>query len=224
MSHSVARHLHIDLAAYDRTVRQFIPGYEELITHAVETVATSHPSLVLDLGAGTGALAERLLERTTETVVELWDVDAAMLGIARERLTRFGQRARFRVRSFDDSFPAADAMMASLAFHHVRDLGAKEHLYRRIAQALRPAGVLAFADVVLPADPADREAAYRDWAARMAGLGIPEENAWRHFDEWSQEDRYFSLEEETGALTRAGLQAQCVWQHGPGCVLAAWKR
>jgi SAM-dependent methyltransferase len=142
-----------------------------MLAHAVESIAAIDPVHVIDLGAGTGALSERLLEATAATVVELWDVDDAMLTVARERLARFGQRAKFVHRSFDDPVPPTDAVAASLALHHMRDLGAKTTLYRRIAEALRAGGVVVNADVMLPADPSDREARHSALGTRHSALG-----------------------------------------------------
>ncbi|NIP93751.1 MAG: class I SAM-dependent methyltransferase, partial [Akkermansiaceae bacterium] len=100
---------------YDRSIRQFIPGYEEMLDVAAEAVASASPGLVLDLGAGTGGLTERILERVPEAVVELWDVDDEMLEQATERLERFGDRALRRQKSYFDPFPGCSAIMASLA-------------------------------------------------------------------------------------------------------------
>ena len=90
---------------------------------AVRAVAASDPSPVLDLGAGTGALAAALLELTAGPgglgdagpTVELLDIDQEMLGHARERLASYGDRARFTVRSYYEPLPACDAAMASLS-------------------------------------------------------------------------------------------------------------
>jgi SAM-dependent methyltransferase len=135
MSHSVERHLGVASGSYDTTIRKFIVDYEEMVGTAVRAVAAVGPGRVLDLGAGTGALSERLLAIMEETVVELWDVDDAMLGVARERLARFGDRARFIHRSFGETFPRCDAIMASLALHHIQDLGEKTALYGRVPVA-----------------------------------------------------------------------------------------
>ncbi|MDE0030807.1 MAG: methyltransferase domain-containing protein, partial [Deltaproteobacteria bacterium] len=56
------------------------------------TLAAARPDLVLDLGAGTGALSEALLLHGGAGAVELIDVDAEMLDQARLRLARFGAR------------------------------------------------------------------------------------------------------------------------------------
>ena len=224
MSHSVSRHLRIAIEEYDRIIRQFIPAYDEMLEQAAAAVMTTRPlDRVLDLGAGTGSLSERLLTRAGDARVELWDVDEAMLGQARARLGAFGERAEFRLQSFHTTLPPGDAVMASLALHHVRELDEKRALYRRIGAALRPGGVFVNADVTIPADAALAKQAYRGWADHLVASGIEEEQAWRHFEEWADEDRYFPLEDELAALAQAGLEAACPWRVGPATVTVAAK-
>ena len=57
-----ASHLGIDLRDYDARIRTFIPGYEHLLGIASAVLAATvqaRSPLVVDLGTGTGALAER---------------------------------------------------------------------------------------------------------------------------------------------------------------------
>ena len=223
MSHSVERHLGVASRSYDETIRKFIPGYEVMTTTAVQAIAATAPSLVLDLGAGTGALSERLLATTDRTVVELWDVDPAMLAVAQERLARYGDRARFVGRSFDTPLPPCDGVMASLALHHLPTLEAKKHLYGNAFRALRVGGVLANADVTVRADPEGRTAAYRAWADHLVASGIPEKRAWQHFAEWALEDTYFSLDQELATLRAVGFGAELAWRSGPATVTVATK-
>ncbi len=119
MSHSVRSHLSLEIDAYDDTIRKFIPGYEEGLTRAAKEIAGARPTLVIDLGAGTGALAEAMLEHERVGSVEAIDIDPEMLAQARIRLKRFGTRARFRRCSFDAPLPKCDAVATSLALHHV---------------------------------------------------------------------------------------------------------
>jgi tRNA (cmo5U34)-methyltransferase len=224
VSHSVARHLGIAIEAYDRMIRQFIPGYDAMLDQAVAAVLTaSSLERIIDLGAGTGSLSDRLLDQATAATVELWDVDEAMLAQGRGRLARFGSRAVFRRASFFEPLPACSAVMASLALHHVRDLETKTALYRHVAAALRPGGIFVNADATVPADPAVSRAVYRHWAQHQVASGIAESQAWRNFEEWAEEDRYFPLEVELDAMERAGLAATCPWRLGPSTVMVGRK-
>lgn len=223
MSHSVRRHLRVAIDEYDASIRRFIPGYDEMIRTAAAAVAEASPSLALDLGSGTGALAAALLARPEVGTVELVDVDAEMLEHARARLAPFGARARFTRASFADPLPACDAVAASLSLHHVPTLEAKTALFRHIGEALRPGGILVNADVTLPAGEPARAAAWRGWADHLVASGIAEEDAWRHFEEWSGEDTYFPLEAELEALAAAGLQGRCLWRDGVSTVVVARK-
>ncbi len=220
MAHSVSRHLRLEIDAYDTSIRQFIRGYEKMLDAAVDAVLdVSDLRRVVDLGSGTGALAERLLERHPSVRVELWDVDPEMLARARQRLTRFAERAIFLERSFFEPLDDVDAAMASLALHHVRERDQKLALYRRIAAGLRPGGVLVNADVTMPEDENERRETYQTWADHMVAQGIEQAQTWRHFDEWSREDRYFSCDAERSALEQAGLTVECRFSAPPSTVL-----
>ncbi|MXY53001.1 MAG: class I SAM-dependent methyltransferase [Gammaproteobacteria bacterium] len=214
-SHSVRRHLNVAIEAYDRTIRQFIPGYEEGIARAAELVARARPGWVLDLGAGTGALAAAMLAREGVGEVALIDVDGEMLAQARVRLAAFGERAAFHEQSFDASLPGCDAVAASLALHHVPTMARKMALYARIHAALRPGGVFVNADVTMPAEAALQEATYERWAQHLVASGIEPHRAREHFAEWADEDTYLPLDEELAALREVGFEAECVWQETP---------
>ncbi len=224
MSHSVRKHLKLDIEAYDGTIRRFIPGYEEMIATAADAVASVSPAHVLDLGGGTGALAAALLERTSATVVELIDVDNEMLTRARIRLVECRERARFSQQDFFEELPSCDAVMASLALHHVPTLKAKTELFTRIHECLAPGGILVNADVTVPDDDAQRTAAYKTWADHLVAHRITRADAKAHFERWADEDTYFSLEEELAALSKAGFEAKCVWQQDVSTVVVGTKR
>ena len=99
MSHSVRKHLRVEIDEYDAQIRRFIPAYETMIAVAADAVAAVKPNLVVDLGAGTGSLSEPLLDRRGVGTVELLDIDPEMLDKAKRRLERFGDRVRFTLRS-----------------------------------------------------------------------------------------------------------------------------
>ena len=210
-THSVRRHLRIETAAYDETIRRFIPGYEAMLEVVAGTLADSGPGHVVDLGAGTGALSEAILAHDGARRVELIDVDPEMLAQARGRLERFEGRVRFREMSFLDPLPSCDGAAASLSLHHIPKMEVKRALYGRVRGSIRPGGIFVNADATMPADAAGREAARRLWVDHMMACGIEEARAFEHLEEWSEEDTYFPLDEELAAMRDAGFDAECVW-------------
>ena len=223
MSHSVRGHLRLEIDEYDATIRRWIPGYEQMLRVASEAVASVHPARVVDLGAGTGALSEALLEREEVGSVVALDVDPEMLQRATERVKRFGERARSILRSFHEPFEPGDAFAASLSLHHIPTLDAKAALFRRVFVSLPAGGVLVNADCCMPEDPGERQALFEYWAEHQMAHGIPEERAWAHFEEWSGEDTYLPLQTELTALRDIGFEADRIWNDGPIGVVVARK-
>ena len=221
--HSVRRHLRIEIDAYDKAIRCFIPGYDAMLEVAARTFREIGAGTVLDLGAGTGALSEAILSHAGPSMVELVDVDPEMLAQASTRLAGFKERVRVREASFLDPLPSCDGVAASLALHHVHVLEDKRALFGRIHDALRPGGVFVNADATMPADPEEQRGVYDAWADFMESRGIERAQAFRHFEEWADEDTYFPLEEEMAAMDAVGLDAECVWREGPIAVVVARK-
>jgi len=198
-----------------------------MLATGVELLAALAPPTahVLDLGAGTGALSAAVLGGLPDARVTLLDVDTAMLAEARGRLAPFGARVRVREASFLDPLPTADAVVASLALHHVHDLDAKTDLYRSIREALVPGGVFLNLDAAITEGARLSALTFDRWAARMAEHGITDAEARDHFSEWAVEDRYFPLDEELGALRRAGFaEVECFWRRGSSAICGGLKR
>jgi tRNA (cmo5U34)-methyltransferase len=224
VAHSVKRHLDVDADAYDEAIRRFIPYYDDMLATGVELLTALAPGAahVLDLGGGTGALSAAVLADLPQARVTLLDVDNAMLGEARRRLAPFSDRIELRNASFLGPLPAADAVVASLALHHVHDLDAKTDLYRAIHAALAPGGVFLNLDAAITEGPRLNALTFRRWAAGMAEHGIAESEAREHFAAWADEDRYFPLDEELAALRRAGFaEVECFWRRGGSAICCA---
>jgi tRNA (cmo5U34)-methyltransferase len=216
-AHSVKRHLRVDAEGYDVQIRRFIPHYDEMIATGVEVLAALAPAdaHVLDLGGGTGALSSAVLRGLPGARVTVLDVDPDMLAEARRRLADFGDRVSFHQASFLDRLPAADAVVASLALHHVHDLETKTALYRAIRDALSPGGVLLNLDAAVSEGARLNGLVFDRMAERMGDHGISDAQARVHFASWAEEDRYFPLDVELAALRDAGFdEVECFWRRG----------
>lgn len=228
MGHSVEGHLKLNVADYDKLIRQLVPGYAAMRAAHMALLTKLLPAdrrgLVLDLGGGTGALAEAVAETLPLAEVEIWDIDPAMLGVARERCARFGPRIRYVERSFAGPLTPCDAVVACIALHHVKDLAAKGAIYRNIHTALKPGGVFLNADLAIAASGALREFSYREWINAMAPHGINEAQARAHFARWAHEDYYPPLADELGLLGGAGFEnPECFWREIPCLIFGGMK-
>jgi Methyltransferase domain len=81
---SVASHLGINLADYDRKIRSFIPDYETMLNVGAAAVPRG-ARLIVDLGTGTGALAKRCLRRAPRARIIGIDLDEGMMAMAARR-------------------------------------------------------------------------------------------------------------------------------------------
>jgi tRNA (cmo5U34)-methyltransferase len=145
-----------------------------------------------------------------------------MLRVARQRLARYGNRVSFHEASFLTPLPAADIVVASLALHHVHDLRTKTDLYRSIRDALSPGGVLLNLDAAVTEGARLNGLVFDRMAARMGDHGISDAEARRHFAAWAEEDRYFPLDAELGALRDAGFaEVECFWRRELSAVTCA---
>ena len=220
---SVAAHLGIAVRDYDALIRTFIPRYEEMLDAAAANLgALRHkPTLIVDLGIGSGALASRCLAVAPRARVVGVDSDSSMMALAERRL-------RGRVTMLTGDFltvplPRCDAMVASLALHHIRTRRRKKTFYARCLAALRPGGALINADLCL---------------SSSATLQARDQDAWRAFLQrrysrakarsylkaWAKDDTYFRLTDEIDLLQSVGFEVDIPWRRDGFAVLVATKR
>ena len=217
---STATHLGIRLSEYDRRIRTFIPHYEEMLD-AAAALMPPHATSILDLGTGTGALAARCLRVARKARITGIDTDASMLALAGRRL---GARATLIHSRFEDAaFPRADAVVASLALHHIFLPAVKMSVYRRVRRALRPGGLLVIADCSPAAERSLRQAQQRHWINHVCRT-YSRAQALAYYRGWRREDHYKPLDTELKMLRSCGFHPEVVWRRGMFAVLAARTR
>jgi tRNA (cmo5U34)-methyltransferase len=226
MAHSVARHLRIEIADYDRFIRTVIPGYDAMRRVQLALLAECLPARgrVLDLGGGTGALAAAVAKKFPRAQVEIWDTDPAMLAMARARCARYGARVSYVERSFAEPLPRCDAVVACIALHHIKELATKGRIYAHIHRALQRGGLFANADCTMSTVPRVRKATFRSWAGFIRAQGMTAAETRRHFAAWAKEDFYPPLGTELQLLRAAGFrEPDCFWKDAPFAVFGGVK-
>lgn len=206
-----ATHLGINLGDYDAVIRTLIPHYEELIGAAGAAVGalTRTAPAVVDLGTGSGALAQAILTARPRARLTGIDADAGMLAMAAKRL-------RGRITTIHGNFettpiPRCDVVSASFALHHIRASRRKAALYRRAYAALTRGGLIVSADCCLAATAALQKNHRAGWLAHLRQNYSPA-RAEGFLSAWAKEDVYFTLEQEMALLKRAGFKVEVAFR------------
>jgi tRNA (cmo5U34)-methyltransferase len=223
---SVASHLSVSPAGYDRRIRGLIPRYEELIGEAARALILAERPVrrIVDLGVGTGALASACLDVAPAARVTGLDVDPSMTAMARRRLGRRASQVTIRHASFlETTLPACDAIVASYSLHHIRTRSAKAAFYRRCFRALRGGGVLISGDCFPPSSRDGWKRDVDDWITHLARTFGTRAAARRELESWQDEDTYVPLADEIRMLARAGFRVEVVWRKSPFAVLVGRK-
>lgn len=119
------------------------PSLDELTAHLDLGEAQS----VVEFGCGTGRLAACLLEECLPAHARYLglDVSSTMVGLARDRLVRFGDRAEIRLTNGGLRLPLESESADRLVSTYVLDLLGEEDIRTLIAEAhrvLRPGGLI----------------------------------------------------------------------------------
>ena len=135
---------------YDRFgARQDDQGHYEdpPLRRLIDRASFDAAGAVCEFGCGTGRLALDLLENHLPPSATYFgcDVSATMIALARERLTRFGERARLRRTDGEPQLPLNDASVDRFVSTYVLDLLSAPDIAAVLAEGRRvlvPGGLL----------------------------------------------------------------------------------
>lgn len=217
-----ATHLGIKQGEYDRTIATLIPHYSELLdaaADAVDIIARLTPAVV-DLGTGSGTLAQRILKVRPKARLIGIDADQTMLDAATRRL---GGRIQTIEENFEQiRIPRCDVVSASFSLHHIPTGRRKGALYKRCFASLRPGGMVVSADCYLADSAKVRQRNRQAWLEHLKKKYSPKKA--EHFlRTWAKEDVYFTLEREIELLKDAGFSTEVTWRKDSFAVLVGLK-
>jgi tRNA (cmo5U34)-methyltransferase len=222
---AVRRHFESEAPLFDELILKLIPEYRAMVAALVGALPfeADAPIRVVDLGSGTGTIARAVLQHFPAARLTLIDLAANMIDAAREKLA--GQdRVDFMIGDFAsaDFGGPYDAVVSSLALHHIESPADKQLMYRRIHAALAPGGALVNADVVLGGSDWLTARYLERWAAWMAGnVGWDEVRAtW--LPKYEAEDRPARLIDHLDWLRAAGFaDVDVLWKRDNFAVYCA---
>ena len=180
---------------------------------------------VLDLGIGSGLVAERVLEALPRAELVGVDFSRPMLDLARERLSRFGSRVLLR--EGDLAEPGAidlphrryKAAFSIQTMHHLDDRE-KAAALAWTAGLVDPGGLVAIVDRVSVGEPL-----FADWLVVWRRIDPTASGTFaQHIDELEQAgDRPARLEDHLAWMKAAGLDACCLHLYGNRALLVGRK-
>lgn len=181
----------------------------------IELLGEPESGWCVDLGCGSGVVAERILDRWP--VLRVFGVDGSppMLEMARERLARFGDRVSLHQADLAAASglaglapPLATAAIAIQALHHLprAELGAVLEWTR---ERLQPGGLLAIIDPVLI--PSERlYGAFRKAKEHAGWRWNPDTFAGYRGGLAEGHDRLLPVDEYLEVIRGAGFEAACL--------------
>src|SRR5262249_12773816 len=173
---AIKQHFEHEAVDFDRIIVELIPYYSDMVRALVSAIPfdCNAQIRVADLGCGTGTVAKQVLERFPHAEVTCIDLADNMIAMAKVKLGS-GTRLRYITGDFStfDSSSKYDAIVSSLALHHLVTDEDKQRFYRRICQSLNSGGVFYNADVVLASTDFLQAVYMRQWRQFML-RSVPE--------------------------------------------------
>jgi tRNA (cmo5U34)-methyltransferase len=124
---------------------------------------------VIDLGAGSGWLAQAILQHYRNSTVVVVDGSQEMVGKARGSLVEFSERTRYECVELADGdalkelYHGADCVVSCLSLHHLNGAALRQ-CFRDIFEGLHAGGCLLVADIVEAASELGRQYVSRRWS------------------------------------------------------------
>jgi len=225
---------------YDRNADLLIPKRQEMLDVIVQAmrVENDRPVRVLDLGAGTGALARKVLERFPNATVVCADNSQEMIDIGCAKLEEYGDRVRWvwsdlAKPDWNAELPGPwDAIVSCLTLNLVSD-AAKQRIYAQGYQMLTRRGCFINGDRLRGSSP-DLEQFYFDhWVSHIVRASKDVLKKDVTFETVAERQRSMdaaariqpaTLEENLAWLRQAGFPVvECLWKDYQRAIFGGFK-
>jgi tRNA (cmo5U34)-methyltransferase len=222
----VKSHFEAEAPIYADIISRLIPRYHEMITAVVDALPFEETDSfqMIDLGCGIGTVSRAILNRYPKCRITAIDFSEAMIREAEENLNDFSVKficEDFSTWNWDRSY---DAIVSSLALHHLPADDEKKGFYRRCFDHLNHDGVFCNADVVL-ASRDDLQEKYMDrWIDFMKRSVSEEEieNEW--LPKYRQEDVPSKTMDHIRWMSEVGYrECDVIWKYYNFAVFCGYK-
>lgn len=186
---------------------------------------------ILCAGVGTGAELAHLAERFPGWHFTAVDPSGAMLEVCRQRALQGGFLARCQFHEgYLDTLadaPDYDAATCFLVSQFLLEPDARTAFFHQIARRLKPAGLLANADLASDTESPAYEVLLRSWMTLMSSAGVPPQMLERARAAYARDVAILPAQQVATLIEAAGFMApvqfyQAGLMHGWLCALPAY--
>ncbi|MBR3213848.1 MAG: class I SAM-dependent methyltransferase [Methanosphaera sp.] len=223
----LGQHFDNEAENFDDNVYKNIPRYDEMIDALIKAIPFDKEDLrVLDLGCGTGNITKKVLERYPKAHVTCLDLSKNMLELAKEKLSGYDSieyvLGDFTIIDIIDNY---DAIISSLALHHIPSDVAKLEMYKHIYAALNNGGVFYNADVIKAASKYNEELNQKVFDEFMKDNGVSSQDISEHRHKRHVNDIPITLTKHLNLLEEVGFEdIDVIWKYYGNAVYGATKR
>jgi len=221
---------------YDAQQPWLVRKYGEKHNLIVQMIQFGKPFSAVDLGCGTGTLAQMILQAYPSAAVTCVDISPEMISIAQRKLAKFGGRVEFIVEDlgkikFEKNY---DVAVSIDAIHHLPD-SQKRNLFGRICNTLTPDGIFLLADPIIIESSTLKEKNARLVKGHIQGLikeekvPIEEVEKRQRIKEIAErqdieKDYLCTFDELNEMLKDSGFEeVECFWRHFDDVIFIACK-
>ncbi len=209
---------------YDEKMTRTCPSHQPLIDVIMRSAKIlARPKAIVELGVGTGLLAQELLRAFPKARLTAIDFSPKMIERAAKRLSRLSARLELVEGDFYETpFPSKqELVVSSYAIHHLDDVQ-KAQLFEKIGDCLVEDGMFLNGDCVV--SPSDRINKLQNqcWLDAMHERKASQEDIDQTIRDYYEYDIPATVDDQLGWLDRAGFsEAECVWRNfGTALILA----
>jgi tRNA (cmo5U34)-methyltransferase len=190
---------------YDTWIQAVCPFYKEVLA-ALVSYCPENIRYVLDLGCGSGSVAQALLETFPMIHATLVDLSAKMLSTAKNKLMRYGEQVEYiekDIATFSSNYKY-DVIIASLAMHHL-DAKQKGYFCEKVLAHLVPGGYFFVIEQVLGGTRHIQEKTHNAWLDFMKEQGLSDNEIHEMIERKKAHDRCEPLMQQLTRLKKIGF-------------------
>lgn len=204
---SVEKHFDEMARDFEQVKRKVIPGYREIekCIFSYLSFTRSRKIALLELGTGTGALAQDLLKHFPRAIYTGIDFSDKMLEIAAHRLRKYDKRVTLQNADLNKMKVGGryDLIISLFTIHHVFN---KKGLVKNLYTLLKPGGCFFYADAAFSTHQKLEKKFIAGWKNFMARSGLSRGKIGKVIEAHRRYDHPETIETQLHFLKKAGFK------------------